>query len=678
MKIADKYGNTKYHIAVINNNIKKLKSLIIKDGSMIDSINDKGETFLHILCYHQSADIILKFIKWMKRNNINYNDLFSISDINKATIFDICVGKIKNKEDIKLLKKILQILYNNDQKTLVKIFNKYINNYSIAKLILKLDNELSNQINDLAQSPLIIAVAKNNYDLTKLLIEYGADINYGGLNDAFLPLNIAIKNKNNDIIGLLLDNNADITFIDNNMRTPLHNILYSILRSDTNTNKSIKQSVKQTLNQPIKLIIKMMENRNINQIINLHDISGNTPIHLIAQLNLIDDLLPQLKKLHIDLCTKNNDNKKPIDYMTADTYIRLINKIANSRIKHHTPNINITNVSFDDLEICRTNTKEQLLGHITMPKIDIDEYHESIFNADILHNVIYILYLLEKYNTLTIPYQDIIPNKIMDTVLKIKTLSHYHTIYGNVMRQLLTLFAQDFFEFMPYLIIWRDSDLNYKSNRLEHYISKTNRRFVLFKLTLIPYETMTHANVLIYDRKIHRVERFEPYGSTITFMNDTGDMDIYIKQIFKDIDKDIKYVKPSEYLNRAKFQLLSNDTNPSLRNKYDPIGYCLAWCIWFVELRLNNPDEDSKILVENAFDKIMTDMKNGNKETINPLLDYIREYTQMLIKYEKDFMDDFKNHKINHKINHKMNHKNKNIMNDIYDYISIRFNKTLE
>jgi hypothetical protein len=89
----------------------------------------------------------------------------------------------------------------------------------------------------------------------------------------------------------------------------------------------------------------------------------------------------------------------------------------------------------------------------------------------------------------------------------------------------------------------------------------------------------------------------------------------------------MKYVRPENYLNRTKFQTLSLGDHYEFKNLGDPEGYCLAWCYWFLELKLKNPDMNEKTLVENALDEIIKIAKPNDD---NPLLNYIRNYAKHL------------------------------------------------
>ena len=158
--------------------------------------------------------------------------------------------------------------------------------------------------------------------------------------------------------------------------------------------------------------------------------------------------------------------------------------------------------------------------------------------------------------------------------------------------------------------------------------------FIYIKLSLIPNGTSTHANLLLYNKKENIIERFEPYGS-----NDLLDQDKlneFIEKLAKKIfNKKVKYINPKLFMNNTKFQLISSDSDPDNKKQGDPAGYCLAWTFWYLELRLNNPDVDSKILVENALKKIVNRDSNSNQ-----VLDYIRNYSHELDKLKNNFLKD--------------------------------------
>ena len=59
----------------------------------------------------------------------------------------------------------------------------------------------------------------------------------------------------------------------------------------------------------------------------------------------------------------------------------------------------------------------------------------------------------------------------------------------------------------------------------------------------------------------------------------------------------------------------------------DPVGFCVAWCIWYVNLRLSNPDIDRKDVLEQGIKIIDT--------KFNSFRNFIRSYSKFLSEYSK-------------------------------------------
>jgi hypothetical protein len=197
---------------------------------------------------------------------------------------------------------------------------------------------------------------------------------------------------------------------------------------------------------------------------------------------------------------------------------------------------------------------------------------------------------------------------------------------------------------MPAIIIWKDKNLYFTVSDNMYLqrciaIPEYKTRFIMMRITLILDDTSLHANIVIYDKKLNKLIRFEPYGDWE--FNDSYNLDQMLVKMFRDslelIDvekqKSLKYVRPRDFLDKTKFQTTSLGDRFMEKNLGDPIGYCLAWCFWFLELKLNNPDEDETELVNLALGKIINNDKNNN----NPLLTHIRSYAKHLDK-EKNLL----------------------------------------
>jgi hypothetical protein len=257
-----------------------------------------------------------------------------------------------------------------------------------------------------------------------------------------------------------------------------------------------------------------------------------------------------------------------------------------------------------------------------------------MFNADSVHNTMYILYLLNKYDNCTIPIQYPISEKRAWDKYKIHTQYSPHDEIMNLMQNVLAFYYETFYSLVPHIIYWRNKTIYFKDKNLSLYLSRAikskKHRFVIIKLSLLPQSNMMHANILIYDKQRNTIVRFEPYGDwdlLDSYWLDKMLMTLFKKSINEENHKTLKYIRPTDYLNKTKFQSASFGDDPKNKNMGDPEGYCLAWCYWFVELKMLNPDVDERSLVENALNDII---KFSNENDNNPLLTHIRSYGKHL------------------------------------------------
>ena len=240
--------------------------------------------------------------------------------------------------------------------------------------------------------------------------------------------------------------------------------------------------------------------------------------------------------------------------------------------------------------------------------------------------MIYTLYLLKKYDNLTIPV--IRNSKYSEEVINKLALQqiNYSPVYS-AMRDIL-MFGYDVFpEMMPYIILWKDSNLYWKDDNLDSLIKnyeKNNKRFFMIKLTIFTKQNNLHANIILFDKKDNSYRRFEPYGNLL-ITNET-ELDKILLDLFKKYFKNIKYYRPSDYLESGRFQSISNDGSSEVRKVGDPMGFCLAWCFWYIEIRVKNDKLKEKELINMASDKIF----NKYCDSKTPYNDFIRDYGLML------------------------------------------------
>lgn len=161
-------------------------------------------------------------------------------------------------------------------------------------------------------------------------------------------------------------------------------------------------------------------------------------------------------------------------------------------------------------------------------------------------------------------------------------------------------------------------------------------QFIFILLTLVHPKKCdkrsygAHANVLIYDKKTNTFERFEPNGCTTNFdiWFEVKDFDRHFKQIAKD-SFGAKFITPDICCPFVGPQAIQE--SEKLMKIADPEGFCAAWTLWIIELRLRNPDKALKDLQLLAIKRMKKDPK--------PMTDFIRSFSQFVVKKRRDVLE---------------------------------------
>lgn len=598
-------GNNVLHLACMRGKENIIDQIILKYPQFIYLSNNQGENCSHILLkngwFHIFTKLINKYPDLLYFINSTGNSLFQIFidqpsiikylfallptnnmhilnniNINGETLLINLIYFYKTKKEyIELIHFVLKnsIDVNFPKKKLPIIYATKLNIPNIVELLLEYNCDPNfKDIN--GKTPLMISVKKGLLNLTKILIDNGSDIN---IHDNVLnnfPLNLAIESKNKQMIEIILNNNPNYNFVDKYLNTPLHYCLYS-------------NNEKQWLNN--SLIFKFIFHTNLNT----KNIKGITCMHLLNVSGQWKNYTELLKIKYI--------NNNIIDYKKRNT----LSLIHNQELPIY-------------LQLFKK--KDTILDfNINMPKIIKTNYGQ--FNSDLLHNILYTIIFLKKYKNLMIPY---VSNNIVNNL----EYNIYKTEIGNLLYSIIDLFKKNFFNISPHLIIWHNKNIyyfdNYLKNSLKILLDNKNIRFIMLKLTILVQNKSTHANVILYDKNTNELFRFEPYGQIDILDYDYLNNIIEVK-FKKYIDKNLKYYSPKDFLNETHFQLISDESNPDNKKLGDPEGYCLAYCFWFIELKINNESENIINLIKKSFQTIIK-----NIDYSNPVLDYIRNYANKL------------------------------------------------
>lgn len=580
-------GNLIIHIAAIRGNKNGIDELI-KLGSDINLTNSDGDNIIHLLFkngwdeiaknyYTSYPDLLLKF-----NTTMSYPISYCIDRIDT---FKSCLKYIEKNGNISIINKVS--LFNDNIVTMLIKKNHDDYNKILLDLIDKIDFDKPKL------NPILISAIEINNKIAHDFIKNnkGLDIKNS---EFLLPINIACKYNRNDIVKEILKINPDITYggIDNEY-LPI-NI--------------------GTLNNNIDLLRLLIPYCKDFTII---DKFKNTYLHYII-FQLINNNLIDLKIVKFFI--KNSDLEYPnIDNITPHY---LLNELISTK-QYYKSKIKLEKKRKLDLTL----------------KIDINiiennrKFNSGLFNSDIIHNMLYILYIINKYKSIGIPTQKMEKKIYLEDMLKIKMEDIPYDKYYKIIYEYIKNGTVYLYSMIPSVILWRNKNLYYIHPRINSILTdlfKTNKRFYMIKITLIISSQFTHANILLIDIENLSVRRFEPYG--ISDVNDEIFLDRLLGELIsKILKKKIKYYRPGDYLSGLRFQSISNDGDSSLKKNGDPGGYCLAWCLWYIELKLNNPDIEEEKLLKIASNKII----KRYKSTENPYLYFIRDYARHL-NDEKD------------------------------------------
>jgi len=158
-----------------------------------------------------------------------------------------------------------------------------------------------------------------------------------------------------------------------------------------------------------------------------------------------------------------------------------------------------------------------------------------------------------------------------------------------------------------------------------------------------------HANYYLYDRIYKSLERFEPNGKLVDSCISTK-VDYDIPKLLNSHYREpfVKtYLKPLEFLPEHSFQQIQ-EKEPL--HKGSTNGYCAAWSLWYIDMRLSNPQIPPKTLVNMAISELnknegttpvkQTKITRKRNECHSPVdrslfTRSIRDYSGIIIKCNK-------------------------------------------
>ena len=240
----------------------------------------------------------------------------------------------------------------------------------------------------------------------------------------------------------------------------------------------------------------------------------------------------------------------------------------------------------------------------------------SNFHNEQLYSYVYTIIIMKQYKNILIPCLKTNKNKQKNNQKLIK--------YSNNCHWYLHLFSHHgLLELLPSLIIWKNINEYYMNENLVDVIKASTKQYVVIKLS-IDFSTTYHANIIIIDTINKSVERFEPYGNLLI----TENLNL---MLINELSNKLGYT--FNFYNDVGLQSRSDELNRYNTVIGDPGGFCLAWCMLFLELRINKKYKDwnTYVLLEVLNNYITnTFNKKYNIDNQNSHNEFIRFYTNNL------------------------------------------------
>jgi len=610
--IRDENNNYLITYAILYNEINVIKLLFDK-GVHLDILDQDEKTILYLPIKFNYYDIIELLIKY-SNNDIGI-PLVDIKDVNGFISLHYAI-QFKNTKISKLL------LNNNSDPNIpnkeglnslhIAVQSKSID---ICKLIIPLIKDINAQTLT-GETALHIATSLHLNDIIELLLNIDSiNIDLQDYEHELTPLHYAISSNNIPIVKILLKKNANPNIQSRLGMSSLHYALtednkqiFKILTSLKKLNANLTNYLGEI---PLHIALKrnMTDSFYLQYLIdksnlNLQDNNENSCLHLIVKLNLWKTYDLSKKKLNILLINREGD--AVIDLVPTDDFDKFIDLVVASfqYIQNNSRNskwieimdskqiknkiIKLLNKYHDGLKLTCHDRTYPIKKSKQCIEFSYSQKHPCYYTGNTLDILVSLIYLLKKHNsscsTLT---KDFSHNA---------ELCKFYKSNG--------IIINDKCEFLNFEIVWIQQKLFLINDFFKLFTKcKNKKRFIIIPIG-IELSNGSHANYLIYDKTSNEIERFEPQGNSAPngFNYNAKFFDAVLKNLFISYDKNIKYIKPSDYEPKIGFQMIEKyEINYNIG---DPLGFCAAWSIWYVDMRITYNSINRKKLIKKLFKTI--------------------------------------------------------------------------
>lgn len=648
-------------LLISNNNLKVITDLIHKFPKYLDE-NVNGAIPFHLIYEYGHIDLIKHYItenpnsmNAVNRYNANFIGILVINNDYDLLSYAIVLAKSKG---VKLFLNNV-IKYSSDNTNILEIaLRHYIQNTTrdLKMVTLIIDSGFNQHNNYDNQILMFIAKYINDVDAYKLLRKYAT--NNINRNDQILSYSLLNSKDDTRLVNYIIEEEPNFIFTANDIYTAIiygysdivKKLLTKVDPYDITFYRSINQSSLLTLslsvsNMDYEVYYYLIEICDINQ----QNIAGNSPLHFICAHYNINYFTEVLSNKLLNIFAKNKKGETPLGMINRDYKPILIDLFINSYRKYY----NITTSDHYCLKDINKNIfdEEKCIKYYNpIPDINMTVANNAIGFWPVQPFTVAQYYLIAKKNKSMIympsigHIDDIFSNyEITDSSYFCDTECKYGSIDEEVnfetsycpgsciqFRNIVNIFKN----YNPSLIIWESETNNVICKDFIFYFIKAMmqpQRYIVYSVGIyFPSTNLNnsswHANTILYDKVKNTLERFDSNAVTVNNLTVLDD------KIYSLVKKGLHYyyghdieVKFEKTLSNFQYSGELYDKN----EKYGDVpGYCQAWCLWFIDTRINYPNLNLNEFIHYYIEKIRADRKL--EKGTNNIMVFIRSYANYI------------------------------------------------
>lgn len=473
------------------------------------------------------------------------------------------------------------------------------------------------------ETALHVATRWNLPEIVRKLLKAGANPNIQEVHGLLYPLHIASYNGNDDIVSILLDHGADVNCLDFDGCTPLHvstkqdkiNVTNVLLTHKPSNNIQINVNIIDVYHSiPLHLVFAYKHDNFIDHIgtllplsnLNIPEYTKDTCLHLICKAQLWKKFKDMLVKKKLNAIYFNTKHERPFDYIAPDDTKEFVDLLVESYhyLLTNQPKEWMNKWEKDcinDDKVCYDNIRKRITDLLEQKEIKCVDRTYPMKSVT---------------KCLDVPVDDYVANttftgSYLDWLSGfVRILTKYSNVVSSIYlppfdANLCNSIKNVYSTCLPWMF---PCDFDYKTETL--YIHEPIQKRIIMALNdktvnyiiiylHIGFETSAHANMLIYSKKTNEMERFEPAGGM--YLEDQK-IDKKLKSYFSKLIPNLKYVAPYEYM-KSGFQSIDIKFNTYDVHIGDPGGFCLAWSLWYADMRLSYPSIKREKLVKYIIDQ---------------------------------------------------------------------------